>query len=247
MGEVTTFKAAGGLVSRTDLLQGLNNIATAAPAVGGEYQFLKMDKGNGEWLYGQEETVVEEGSLWAVNPLSLSYGYIAWSGDNDIEGEVMIPISRPLPAKDSLRAQTPDGKPSGKRGWQYQQSVILVCLTGEDEGTQVMYKQSSVGSQKLFAKLVNDISVQMGKGDTIVPIVELKSDSYKHEKWGRIYNPIFEVKDWRTMDDTTPPAEAAAPADDQADEEAELAAEYAAQQKAAAAPAAEAPRRRVRR
>lgn len=251
MGEITTFKANAGLVSRDELVRGLNNIVTAAPAVGGEYQFLKMDKGNGEWLYGQEETVVEEGSLWAVNPLSLQYGYIAWNEDNKVEGEVMVPIARPLPDKASLRAETLDGQPSGKRGWQYQQSVVLACVTGEDAGTQVLYKQSSVGSQKLFNALVNAIQSQAEKGAAIVPIVEFKSDSYKHDKYGRIYNPIFEIKEWRTLDDASAPGGSA-----EQDEEQALAAEYEAEMtKAGKAPvteapppaAADAPRRRVRR
>jgi hypothetical protein len=266
MGEVAplSFGRGTGLVSRDDMVRGLNNVSMAAPRVGGDYQFLKLDKGNGEWIYGQEETPVEDGSLWAINPLSLEYGYISWDKNQQVEGEVMVPITRPLPTE--LRVKdSPDGKPTGQNGWQYQQSLVMVCVKGEDaEGTPVacQYKQSSVGSQKLFKTIIDAISAQIAKGsDEIVPIVEMKSDSYKHKKYGKIYNPVFEIVEWRTMDDDSAPeapaAEEAAPArrtraaapasapPPVADEDAALEAEYA--QEAAQAQANPTPRRRVRR
>ena len=212
MNEVMKFGSTGtGLMNRDDLARSLNNVSTAAPRVGGEYQFLKMDKGNGDWVYGQEETVVEDEALWAVNPNSLEYGYIAWppesASDREPEGEVMVPITRPLPDVANLRTKHPGGETTGP-GWQYQQSVVIVCINGEDEGTICQYKQSSVGSQKLFKALTDAVAGQLAKGsDAIVPIVRLKSDSYKHKKWGRIFNPIWEIVEWRTMDDTSPVAD----------------------------------------
>lgn len=258
--EVMKFSGGGtGLMSRDDLARSLNNVSAVAPRVGGEFQFLKMEKGTGDWVYGQEETLVEDGSLWAVNPSSLEYGYIAWppeeSKSHEPEGEVMVPISRPLPDMGTLRTKNPGGETTG-RGWQYQQSVVLACVNGEDEGVQCQYKQSSVGSQKLFKTLVDAIMAQASKGDAIVPIVRLKSTSYKHDKYGKIVNPVWEIVEWRPMDDTSPVGETAeakaeapkaaakpvAPAAD-AEEEA-LAAEYAAEQEAQQE---RAPRRRVRR
>lgn len=270
MNEVMKFGSTGtGLMNRDDLTKSLNNMATAAPRVGGEYQFLKMDKGNGDWVYGQEETVVEDEALWAVNPNSLEYGYIAWppesASDREPEGEVMVPITRPLPDVANLRTKHPGGETTGA-GWQYQQSVVIVCINGEDEGTICQYKQSSAGSQKLFKALTDAVAGQLAEGsDAIVPIVRLKSDSYKHKKWGRIFNPIWEIVEWRTMDDTSPVGEAAAPepeakeptrrraapaaatAPEPTDEDEALAAEYAAEKEAQAPSAEASPRRRVRR
>lgn len=206
MGEVARFSGAGtGLMTRDDMARGLNNVSMAAPRVGGDKQFLKLDKGNGDWVYGQEETLVEADSLWAVNPQSFEYGYIAWDTNQQVEGEVMVPITRPLPTTDQLRTKAPDGKTTGENGWQYQQSVDLVCISGEDVGTVCQYKQSSVGSQKLFATLINAVSGQIAKGsDAIVPSITMKSDSYKHKKWGRIFNPLFEIKEFQTMDGPAP-------------------------------------------
>lgn len=276
MGEVARFQGTGmGLMSRDDMARGLNNASMSAPRVGGDKQFLKLDKGNGDWVYGQEETLVEADSRWAVNPQSFEYGYIAWDTNQQVEGEVMVPIARPLPLPDQLRTRQPDGKTTGTNGWQYQQSVDLVCISGEDEGTVCQYKQSSVGATKLFASLINGVSAQIGKGsDAIVPIITMKSDSYKHKKWGRIFNPIFEIQEFQTLDGPAAPAtgektaEAEAPAphtrtrpaavetvaaanaataQTTVDDEAALAAEYEAEQAAQAAAGNPAPRRRVRR
>lgn len=233
--QVMKFSGGGtGLMNRDDLARSLNNVSTAAPRVGGEYQFLKMDKGNGDWVYGQEETVVEDEALWAVNPNSLEYGYIAWppesASDREPEGEVMVPITRPLPDVANLRTKHPGGETTGA-GWQYQQSVVIVCINGEDEGTICQYKQSSVGSQKLFKSLTDAVAGQLAKGsDAIVPIVRLKSDSYKHKKWGRIFNPIWEIVEWRTMDDTSP-------VDDEPEQAEEKPAEATRQPRKRAAPA----------
>lgn len=258
------FGGGTGLVSRDALKGALNNASMTMPRVGGDKQFLKMDKGNGDWVFGQEETVVEDGSLWAVNPASLEHGYISWDGNQQVEGEVMVNISRPLPDVASLRVKgSPDGQPTGQNGWQFQMSVDMVCISGEDAGTVIQYKQSSVGAMKAFRSLTDGIGAQLeADKDEIVPIIEMKSDSYKHKKYGRIYNPIFEIVEWRSMDDNSPAGETsgeekeaeapartrrAAPAtgpDTSAEaEEAELAAQYEAEQQASA----DTPRRRVRR
>lgn len=270
MANALTLPGGTGLISRDDLAKSLNNAAMSMPAIGGDKQYLKMDKGNGEWLFGQEETVVEEDSLWAINPTSLMHGYVAW--DTDSGGapvqEVMLPISRPLPSIDQLPRAV--GGKGQDISYQQQRSVDLVCISGEDEGTIVEYKQGSVGAMKLFGTITNDLLNQLQKGDDIVAIVKLSSDSYKHKKYGRIFNPVWPVQEWRPMEDTSAPAEAepekeeapartrraAAPAkteepvvddtpeDDE--EEARLAAEYAAEQAKAAGGDA-APRRRMRR
>lgn len=255
MTNIVKFGGGTGLMTQGDLASSLSNMSMAAPRVGGDYQFLKLDKGTGAWIYGQDETEVEDGSQWAVNPHSLEYGYISWDANQQVEGEVMVPITRPLPVLSALRTSAPDGQTTGQNGWQYQQSVVLACISGEDAGVEVQYKQSSVGSRKLFKALTDAIATQVQKGsDAIVPLVEMKSDSYKHKKYGKIHNPIFEVMGWATIDGEVAddkkaaekptekaPAKVAAP-EPASDEEAELEAEYAA-----AAAENPTPRRRTRR
>lgn len=265
MNELAPRFSGTGLMSRDDLAKSLNNASMTMPRVGGDKQFLKLDKGNGQWIYGQEETLVEDDALWAVNPASFEHGYIAWDEAQLVEGEVMVPISRNLPAQVALRTSAPDGQTTGQNGWQFQMSVDMVCIKGEDEGTVVQYKQSSVGAMKAFRSLTDAVGTQLADNkDEIVPIIVMKSDSYKHKKWGRIFNPIFEIVEWRTMDDNSAPAEAAAEPEKPAartrtaaatapttsaltpeEEEEALAKEYEATQAAQGGEAT--PRRRIRR
>lgn len=261
--KLVAFGGGTGLMSRESLASNLQRSAQALPTAGANgAQFLKMDKGNGDWFFGAEETVVEEGSLWAVNPASLMHGWVAW--DTDSGGapvqEVMVSINRDLPPEGSL----PDARDSKGNIIRYQQqrSVQAVCISGSDEGTLVEYKQSSVGAMKLFGTLTNALLDQLDKDpDKIVAIVKFGSDSYKHKKYGRIINPVWPIVEWRTLDNTSPvetpeddekveddkpvrgraKAEAEAPSED--DEEKALAAEYEAEQAKAEA----APRRRLRR
>lgn len=265
-----------GLMSRDELAKSLNNASMSMPTVGGDKQYIKMlTKGRdaGTWVYGQQETEVESDSLWAINPMSIKHGYVAWdtNGGGAPVQEIMLSINRVLPSKDAL-PELPMGTPD-KTGradiltYQDQRSFDAVCISGEDEGMVVEYKQSSTGAMKLFGKIINGLLTQVEKGEEIVPVGKWGFSTYKHTKYGEIYNPEFEIVEWRTPADTSPPeaeapkeeparaprvraAAAAVKAEPEADEPEEsdedkaLAAEYAA---AAAGADDSAPRRRQRR
>jgi hypothetical protein len=242
--DVTSFGSAGALVSRSDLAKSLNRASAAIAVANSDLQYLKMDKGNGNWFYGQEETRVDADSLWAVNPLSIQHGYVAW--DSDAGGpplqEIMLPSSQDLPPMSALPS-VPSHAP-----YKRQNSVQLVCIADpsgsvgdNDVGTTCEYKQSSYGAMKFFKALIDQIADRIDAGDDrFVPVVKLTNNSYKHDKYGRIYNPDFAVVEWRTItDNSAPVAEGEATAED---EEAELAAAY----EEVAAASADAPRRRNR-
>ena len=73
----------------------------------------------------------------------------------------------------------------------------LVCLSGEDKGTNVLYKTNSVGGRRAFADMMQLIAAAMDEPEgKCVPIVNLDADSYPHKKYGKIYTPIFDVKMW---------------------------------------------------
>ena len=56
---------------------------------------LKMDK-TGHWVFGADQTEVEDDSKWAINPFSFVHGRIAW-GDGEVLGEKMTGVDMPLP------------------------------------------------------------------------------------------------------------------------------------------------------
>lgn len=167
---------------------------------------LKMDK-RGDWVYGADQTEVEDGTLWAVNPFSFVHGFIAW-GDGEVLGEKMVPVTQPLPQMDVA-------PPGSKRGWETQVGMALKCISGPDKGMEVRYSVTSVGGKRAVQSLAVAIAQQVEQDQNKpVPVVVLKRDHYTHKSYGKIYTPVFAVQEWMSMDGgkAEEPAEEAAPA-----------------------------------
>jgi len=174
---------------------------------------LKMDK-TGHWVFGADQTEIEDDSLWAVNPFSFVHGFIAW-GDGTVLAEKMVSVSEPLPEV----GPAPDG---AKRGWEMQIGMSLACTSGEDEGMQARYTVTSVGGKRAVQGLAMAIADQADKNpDSPVPLVSLKKEHYQHKSYGRIYTPVFDIVDWKSLDGVS--SDAAVDADEH-DEEADQAA-----------------------
>ena len=164
---------------------------------------LKMDK-TGHWVFGADQTEIEDDSTWAVNPFSFVHGYIAW-GEGDVLGEKMVPVAEPLPEMDVP-------PPGAKRGWELQVGMSLKCMAGDDKGLEVTYNVTSVGGKRAVQKLALDIAAQVEKDQSKpVPVVRLKKDHYTHKSYGRIFTPVFEITQWVSLEgkaeEETPAAE----------------------------------------
>lgn len=233
MNQVATRSAAATNVAA---LQGLKkaiaNVKSTLVKKGGD-PFLRLLK-DGTWVYGQEDTEVQAGSAWAINPMSIMHGWVAWERGDDAdnskgpEQDIMISASLPMPSLDSL--------PKLVKAQKYEQqfSFSMVCLTGEDVGEQVLYKTASVGGVAAVDTILNAISAQLDADlDNPVPVVVLEVDSYPHKKYGKTYTPIFAIKTWRPLSDELP------------DVQAELDAQGAEQQAAAEPEPAKPARRRA--
>lgn len=188
MSNVTTFSQANlpAVASLSTALRSLeNNVAPAGVAI------LKMDK-TGHWVYGADQTEIEDDSTWAVNPFSFVHGFIAW-GDGEVLGEKMVSVSQPLPEL--------EGAPSAaKRGWETQVGLSLKCLTGEDKGLEVRFSTTSVGGkrsvQALAVAIASKVETDQSKP---VPVIYLKKEHYQHKSYGKIYTPVFEIVEWVGM------------------------------------------------
>lgn len=153
---------------------------------------LKMDR-TGHWVFGADQTEVEDDSTWAVNPFSFVHGYIAW-GDGEVLGEKLVSVSQPLPELDAA-------PPGAKKGWEKQVGLALKCIKGEDEGMEARYTTTSVGGMKAVQALAVAIAAQVDKDQTKpVPVIALEKDHYQHKSYGRIYTPVFKVLEWISMD-----------------------------------------------
>lgn len=157
--------------------------------------FLRLLK-SGEWVYSADDIDVQEGSLWAVNTTSLSEGYAAWGKRGaGLLGEAMAPMTgTPVVLADLEVVAEPYKKQVG---------FLLYCLNGDDKGTQVLYKTTAVGGLKAVNKLVQAIIEQAEVDPSqMMPVVELEMSSYKHAEYGKIFTPIFAVRDWMDLNAT---------------------------------------------
>jgi hypothetical protein len=178
------------LPSVKSLSSALRSSESSASAAG--MAILKMDK-TGHWVFGADQTEVEDDSLWAINPFSFVHGYIAW-GDGEVLGEKMVSVAEPLPELDPA----PGG---AKRGWEMQIGMTLACTNGEDEGLQARYSVTSVGGKRAVQALAVAIAEQVDKDQTKpVPVVRLKKEHYQHKSYGRIFTPVFDLVKWVSMD-----------------------------------------------
>lgn len=186
----------------SDLIGSLLAVETqiAAPQSGGGMDYLQLKASTG-WTYGQDNIETEEGAKWAINPASMAKGFIYWSKDSKVLGDKLQPVTQGLIQRASLEEIN---EPSDD-GWQSQCGFQMMCVSGEDEGTQVMYKASTMGADKEFSRLYNEIIARAKSGAAdIVPIVLLDRGSYPHsvKKYGMVTFPIFDIVGWQGLEDT---------------------------------------------
>jgi hypothetical protein len=186
---LVTFSKAN-LPAVSSLATSLRTIQSEVGAAG--VVILKMDK-TGHWVFGADQTEVEDDSLWAINPFSFVHGFIAW-GDGEVLGEKMASVSQPLPVLD-------EAPPQAKKGWESQVGMSLKCISGDDKGMEARYTTTSVGGKRSVQTLAVALADQVDKDQTKpVAVVRLKKDHYAHKSYGKIYTPVFEIVVWISMD-----------------------------------------------
>jgi len=157
---------------------------------GGGKRFLRLIK-SGDWVYGQENEEVQEGSRWIVNTLSITHGWSCWV-DGELRGEVMASIVEHKPE----RPPSIDGKPYAE-----QRAFDLRCMDGDDAGEEVHYKTTSLGGVERTLGLLAQIQARLQtRTPYAFPVLTLGEDYYQHPKFGRIYKPIFTVVGWANID-----------------------------------------------
>ena len=196
------------LPSVTSLAQSLRSLDTGTAL--GNTVILKMDK-TGHWVFGADQTEVEDDSLWAINPFSFTHGYIAW-GDGEVLGEKMASVTQPLP-------ELEPAPPGSKRGWEPQVGMSLKCVKGEDKDLEARFQTTSVGGKRAAQVLALAIASQVEKDQSRpVPVVRLKKEHYTHKSYGRIYTPVFDVVEWISLDGPDAEVKEEAPAEEPAPE-----------------------------
>ena len=215
--EVQTQTAGGAVAGLANLKAGLANVSAGMPTANTE-PFLRMGT-DGIWVYGADNVEVQDGSLWAVNIMSLQHGYAAWTDrdkqKNEKVGDIMVPFSQALPPRSSLQVHEDGGKTCP---WREQYSFVLQCVSGEDKGTQVLYNTMSYGGTKAIKDLIAAVMAQLDADETKpIPVISLKNDHYPHKQYGKTYTPLLVIKKWVPMAETADAAVAEASEPDQSE------------------------------
>lgn len=161
---------------------------------GGGTPFLKIDKEDGEWSLGQENIVVPKGTELGVFPTSFAQGFVAWKGLT-LEAKRMAMIGQPQIDPMTLPPVV------AKTGWEPNVGVAFVIVECEDKpelvGTMCIFEQRSKGGIEAWNKLF-DATMARAKGghEKFAAIVTLDHTSYDHKEWGKVFKPLFSVKDW---------------------------------------------------
>ena len=139
-------------VSASDLVGAIAKTTQRLSSGSEGMSYLKLSKG-GFWIFGVDDIEVEDESLWAVNPNSLAVGYVAWpiNGTGKPLGEEM----RGITDDPIIESQLPDVGPNGQ--WAQQVGMQLMCVSGEDTGTGVVFKASSKGGLGGFNDFLNAV------------------------------------------------------------------------------------------
>lgn len=162
--------------------------------VGAGKPFLRFSKA-GEWTYGIEETEVSPTERLAVNPASIQLGYIAWHEQEATEQMAYI-AETGINEADLPDIPTDIDENTGKpKGWQQQRGIDFRQLGGGQ--VEMLFKTSSQGGKEAIAKLVQAmVHQQQTNPESPYPVVCLKTTSYKHKKYGKIFKPVIEIVDW---------------------------------------------------
>jgi hypothetical protein len=91
-------KAAAAITSLAELGAALNSVNTASFGGRSGRPLMKFkSRENGTWMFGQRQTIPEDGSLWAVDPRTFKWGYICFGPNKKVLGECLVPVSLPKP------------------------------------------------------------------------------------------------------------------------------------------------------
>jgi hypothetical protein len=205
--QVAPAPAGGAMTSLAALETAFANVPTTAYTgrTGRPMLLFKSREGSGTWGFGQKRIIPEEGSRWAVNPLTFKWGWISFADNKKKAGEEMVSVTQPMPEFAKL--------PETGFPWQEQWSVDMKCLDGADAGVEVIHKANTDGTRSaivsLFEKVRSQISSEQQAGkklhdSKIVAIILLEKDSYPHTKHGPISTPVLNLIDWTTLDGPVP-------------------------------------------
>lgn len=170
-------------------------------------KLLKFSKG--DYLVGEDNEEIEEGTQFVANMDELMVGWIRWA-DSKPTDQIMGRVSEGYqpPKRNTLGDDDKSHWEEDEQGrerdpWQFSNYLIMKSPDGKDEDSLFTFTTSSRGGLNAIGELCKAYGKAMRQRPDEFPIVALKVGSYQHSNkaYGRIKFPIFEVVGWAAKSD----------------------------------------------
>jgi len=169
-----------------NLMKGIAETRSAV-VLGDGKPFFKQLKNGSAFCYGLKDERVEVGSLWAVNLMTPTRGWVCWN-EGKMLGQVMASIQQPWPAQPA---------PVQGKAFQEQFGFEITCVTGSDAGQLCLYRNNSHGFKKAYLKMMDEVYARYANDRQYYwPLVTFTSEAYDHPSYGETWNPIFTIVAW---------------------------------------------------
>jgi hypothetical protein len=165
--------------------------------------FLRFNK-QGEFAVSDTE-VIPAGTRCVAHCDEIMLGWRKWQGGRLADTRMGRIADRYVPVqRQDLGDTDPDQWEASDDGvardpWQFAASVpVTRCDTGES----YVFSTSSKGGLRAINALTRAFGARVrDRGDAAgLPIVELRPDSYKHARYGRVFYPVLHVTTWTGPD-----------------------------------------------
>jgi hypothetical protein len=189
---------SNGIATQADVANPFLSYAEAANRQAIQGDLLKFAK-HGEWEFGQNGTTLPVGTRLLADMDNLMVGWQRWSGGRPDEqkfGRVMEahrPERREELGDNDKEAWDVDDRGVPQDPWRL---TNILILKDPNDGSLYTYSPSSKGGVSCIAKLCAEFGKIYRQRPTDMPVIELQSSSYKHERYGRIFTPEMNIVSW---------------------------------------------------
>jgi hypothetical protein len=163
---------------------------------------VKFSK-QGEYAISDIDTIPT--GTWVVARCDLmELGFVRWADGKPTDRKVGLvadgfvpPRKDDLPDRDESTWEIQDDG-TRRDPWAFQMSVPVTRLDAGGETYQ--FTAGSKGGLRCLSALTRAFGKRVADKKPGLPIVELQSDSYKHQRYGKIYFPVMHVVGWTGAD-----------------------------------------------
>lgn len=184
-----------------DMLANFRAASSTIGSGGSGETYLRVNKQTGELTFGPDNTPLPEDARFVIGLHDFTHGYMVWdAAANKVTSRTMVPIMT-----QSVAPVPPNGKYGTYEDGGPRPTIELVLSSLDERGQRLVFTSWSVSNDNRIRNLIDHVALHLGMPDGeeagyIHPVVKVKSGSYQHAKYGKIYHIDFEILDWLHKD-----------------------------------------------